>query len=163
MSKPATSLDRLNDLALPPEVPWWPPAPAWYLVIGLALLLAIVLGVRGWQRWQANAYRRAARRELATMESASEIASLLRRTALASTPRELVASMHGKEWLAWLSARSRDPMPDDIGRQLDAGIYAPPGDQQSIEHLRNYAARWISHHRTEANPGAGPASPSISP
>lgn len=161
MTDSPTSLDRLHDLSLPPEVSWWPMAPGWYVVLGTALLLVLVLAFRTWKRWRANAYRRAALRELSTMQSAPEIATLLRRTALAVAPRDLVATKTGPDWLDWLSAQDRNPMPEEVRRQLTAGVYAPPCKQDSVVSLRNYAARWISHHRvtdcrpavTELRPG----------
>ena len=162
MSSSPTSLDRLHDLSAPPEVPWWPPAPGWYVVLGLAVLLALTLGFRRWSRWRANAYRRAAMRELSTLESGPEIATLLRRTALAIVPRERVASMHGTEWLDWLSAQARDPMPDEVRRQLTGGIYAPPGAPQAIDSLRTYAGHWISRHEVAENTSTGSA-PSTAP
>ena len=43
MTPDPTSLERLHDIVLPPPVPWWPPAPGWYWVMGLlgALLLLV--------------------------------------------------------------------------------------------------------------------------
>ncbi|MEI2781093.1 MAG: DUF4381 domain-containing protein, partial [Candidatus Competibacter sp.] len=80
MNAPATSLDRLHDLVLPPAVPWWPLAPGWYLVIALALVAVMWMTLRAWRQWQSNAYRREAARELASLESSAAIAELLRRT-----------------------------------------------------------------------------------
>lgn len=45
MTLDPTSLDRLHDLVLPSSVPWWPPAPGWYGVLGL-LVLAVA-----WLTW----------------------------------------------------------------------------------------------------------------
>ena len=60
MNEAATSLDRLHDIVLPPEVSWWPPASGWYVVGGILLLLLLFLVHRARKHWLANAYRRAA-------------------------------------------------------------------------------------------------------
>ena len=45
-----SSLDNLFDIVVPPPVSWWPPAPGWYVVGGLAIALAVWAARRGWQR-----------------------------------------------------------------------------------------------------------------
>jgi hypothetical protein len=148
MSDTPTSLDRLHDLVLPPAVPWWPLAPGWYAVIALALVAAAWMTLRAWRRWQANAYRREAMRELASLQSAEAIAELLRRTALAIAPRPEIAQKTGSAWLDWLVAQSPEPMPDTVRVQLTAGVYGPPAASEGIDTLRDYAARWIALHRS---------------
>lgn len=148
MNDASTSLDRLHDIVLPPEVPWWPPAPGWYLVLGILLLLVLVLGHRAWQRYQANAYRRAALRELAVAQDVPSIAELLRRTALAVAPREEIAALTGDAWLDWLSARSPEAIPDVVREQLITGVYEQHGPDHELTPLRRFAARWITHHRS---------------
>ena len=34
-----TSLENLFGLVVPPPVPWWPPAPGWFVVGGMVLVL----------------------------------------------------------------------------------------------------------------------------
>ena len=148
MNDASTSLDRLHDIVLPPEVPWWPLAPGWYLVLGILLVLILVLGHRVWQRYQANAYRRAALRELAVAQDLPSIAELLRRTALAVAPREEIAAMTGDTWLDWLSAQSPEAIPDVVREQLTTGVYEQRGADQELTPLRRFAARWIAHHRS---------------
>ena len=99
MNNDPTSLDKLHDLALPTEIPWWPLAPGWHFVITLLILTSLWLAWRCWSKWQANAYRRAALRELASAQDLTSIAVILRRTALAIAPRELVVSKTGADWL----------------------------------------------------------------
>jgi len=147
MNEPATSLDRLHDIALPPAVAWWPPAPGWYVVIALVLVAAAWMMLRGWERWQSNAYRREAARELASLDSCAAIAELLRRTALAIAPRPVVAEKTGTAWLDWLAAQCPEPMPDTVRTQLTAGVYGPPAASHELNVLRDYAARWITRHR----------------
>ena len=147
MNNDPTSLDRLHDVALPPDISWWPLAPGWYFIITLLALTSLWLAWRFWSKWQANAYRRAALRELATMSSAPEIATLLRRTALVIAPRDLVAARTGAAWIDWLAAQCREPMPDQIHDQLMAGIYSPSRGQDSTVSLRDYAALWIARHQ----------------
>ena len=147
MTPEATSLERLHDLVVPPAIPWWPPAPGWYVV------LAVVCGVLGfsvfcfWQRWWANAYRRAAMHELAVSNDAAGIVEVLRRTALAFAPRETVARMAGSAWADWLGGQSDEPMSSGIRELLMTGIYRGDVPQADTAALRDYAVRWIEHHQ----------------
>ena len=150
MNEPATSLDRLHDIALPPAVGWWPPAPGWYVVFTLALVPAAWMAFRAWKRWQSNAYRREAARELASLESSAAIAELLRRTALAIAPRSVIAEKTGAAWLDWLAAHFPEPMPDTVRTQLTTGVYGRPAASEELSALRDYATRWITRHRQEA-------------
>jgi hypothetical protein len=146
MNDSATSLERLHDLVLPPEVSCWPPAPGWYAVFALVLVAVALLGRRAWKRWRANAYRRAALRELDSMEDAAAIAELLRRTALAIAPRPLIAEKTGTAWLDWLAAQCPETMPDTVRAQLTAGVYGRRAVPEELDTLRDYAARWITRH-----------------
>ena len=150
MNEPATSLDRLHDIALPPAVAWWPPAPGWYVVFTLALVAAAWMAFRAWKRWQSNAYRREAARELASLGSPAAIAELLRRTALAIAPRSVIAEKTGTAWLDWLAAQFPEPMPDTVRAQLTTGVYGRPAASRELSALRDYATRWITRHRQEA-------------
>jgi len=143
----ANSLDLLHDLALPPAVPWWPPGPGWYVVIGVLLAGAVLLVFRTAARHRANAYRRAALRELAVAPDAANIAELLRRTALAIAPRNEIAEKTGAAWLDWLAQHCPDLPSDVVRRQLTSGIYERPVANDDISALRQYAARWIAKHR----------------
>jgi len=144
MNDSAASLDRLHDLALPPQVSWWPPAPGWYVVIALALAAAAWLAFRAWKHWRSNAYRRAALKELKSLDTPAAIAELLRRTALAVSPRSSVAEKSGSAWLDWLAAQLHEPMPESVRVQLTTGVYARPCTTPDLTHLRAYATRWIT-------------------
>jgi Domain of unknown function (DUF4381) len=147
MNESATSLDRLHDLVLPPAVPLWPLAPGWYVVFTLALVAAAWMAFRAWKRWQSNAYRREALRELAWLQTPAAIAELLRRTALAIAPRPVIAEKTSTAWLDWLAAEIPEPMPDTVRTQLTTGVYGPPAASQELNALRDYASRWITRHR----------------
>jgi hypothetical protein len=142
----STSLDRLHDLALPPEEPWWPLAPGWYVLIALALAAAGWLAFRAWKHWRSNAYRRAALKELKSLDTPAAIAELLRRTALAIAPRPVIAELIGPAWPDWLTAQSPEPMPELVRTQLTAGIYQNPSANPDLAPLKTYATRWISRH-----------------
>lgn len=148
MNDPAASLDRLHDLVLPPDVPWWPPAPGWYGLFALLILAAAWLAWQSWRRWQANAYRRAALHELESLKSSVAIAELLRRTALASVPRPVVSGMTGATWTDWLAAQSPEAMSPEVQQLLTVGIYDRLATtDREFNLLRDYAARWIVRHQ----------------
>jgi hypothetical protein len=163
----------LRDIHGIDAVPWWPPAPGWWLLAGGCVLL-IFLGVRWWHggarmasalaavaRWLLRpAWQRAAARELkALRQSARELpvreladgcSALLRRIAMARHGRTACAGLHGQAWLDWLSAH--DPAGFDWSRQarwLVRAPFAPPQaadaspSRVEIERLLGAIARWI--------------------
>ena len=140
----AADLSRLHDIVEPSPVAWWPLAPGWY---GLITLTALALGyllLQAWSRWRANAYRREALRELEGADSVAAVSELLRRTALASTPRSTLAALTGSEWPLWLSERSPVVMPDEVKQSLTADIYRPQAG--SLAAVKAFAAAWIRRH-----------------
>ncbi|HEY5953361.1 MAG TPA: DUF4381 domain-containing protein [Terrimicrobiaceae bacterium] len=147
MNEDAASLDRLHDIITPPTVPWWPPAPGWYVLGAIVLLLVLVFLLRLWLRWRANAYRREALRALEAASDTAAISALLRRTALAESSHSEIAVLHGNSWVDWLAARSPEPVTPAIREQLVQGPYAP-GVQSDPAALRAWAARWIASHHS---------------
>ncbi len=136
---------------------WWPLAPGWYVIAGVALVL---LGVSVWaavDRWRRNRYRRAALRELGLIAhhaqvstAVIEIAELLKRTALAAFPRERVASLTGAAWLGFLDATGgTGAFTSGDGRLLGDAIYqrAEPGTAPDVPKLVAVVRHWITHHR----------------
>lgn len=146
MTDDPASLSKLHDLVVPEPVPWWPPAPGGWLVLGLLLAAAVFLAVRAIRHWQANAYRRAALRELASASDVPAVAGILRRTALAIAPRETIASLRGREWTDWLATRSPDPLPDEVRDSLAGSFYDPDRRSTDLSGLRDFADRWIRRH-----------------
>lgn len=146
MKSDPTSLERLHDIILPTAVSWWPLAPGWYVFLGLVLLIVIWLAYRFWKRWRANAYRRQALQELASITDSFAIAELLRRTALAVMPRSEIAGKTGPDWADWLAGHCPFPMASEVHQLLAAGVYSISGKEQSIKILRDYAASWITDH-----------------
>lgn len=146
MTNDPASLDRLHDLALPPEVPWWPLAPGWYVLIALTFAAAAWFAFRTWKHWRSNAYRRAALQELKSLDTPVAIAELLRRTALAIAPRTVIAELTSPAWPDWLAQQCPEPMPESVRTQLTAGIYQAPSNNPDLAPLKTYATRWITRH-----------------
>lgn len=120
----------LRDLHLPEAISWWPLAPGWWLVIGLALI-ALGYLLRIWLRNRSRgAARRYALRQLNALLQEYEqhkdlvtfgakVSALLRRTMLAYAPRQDVAGLTGDEWLNWLDRDLARPVfANGPGRQI---------------------------------------------
>ena len=130
----------LRDLHLPEPVSWWPPAIGWWILLLLALVGLTLLLVRAWRKYQANAPRRYALRELQALEAeylaqrdpvrlGKQVSQLLRRAMLAYAPRADVAGLTGDSWLAWLDEGL--PVPyfhTDGGKSLLQLPYRNPDD-----------------------------------
>lgn len=159
------TLDALHPLALPPAPTWWPQTPASLLVVSVFGLMLLVLGVRAWQRWQAQAYRRealgrlgvlrAALNDPATREPAArEIPELLRCTALAVWPRAQISQLSGAAWLAFLDqtlGRANQPFSAPGARVLLELAYLPSQriDWAQLPALLDLVACWVRSHRPE--------------
>ncbi len=164
MNPDPTSLDRLHDIIAPPPVPWWPPAPGWYCVIGFAFFVLLIGLVRLFLHWQRNRYRREALLELARQEAAlrnsiqpagalAALAELLKRVSLSAWPREDVASLTGEPWLAFLQGTFREKHPGTReAALLESVAYDPRAagslDESQILDARRAVRHWIRHHKT---------------
>jgi Domain of unknown function (DUF4381) len=156
------SLENLFDIVAPPPVPWWPPAPGWYVVAGVVLILGFWGAWQGWRRWRAAAYRRAALaewRQLKTQvhdpghrEAALQhLPELVKRVALAAFPREAVASLSGEAWLRFLdSSGHTDAFTRGRGQLLPALAYDPKRiaqlDMRTVDDLFRIVQHWIRDH-----------------
>ena len=151
------SLDRLHDIAVPPPVSWWPPAPGWCVLGGIALVVLGSFALAGLVRWRRDRYRREALTELDRItrdplapSSLSAVAELVKRVALAAYPRDRVASLTGDAWLAFLDATGgTDAFTRGAGRVLKEAAYREdaPGDPAEILNLTGVVRHWITHHR----------------
>jgi hypothetical protein len=147
MNDSATSLDQMHDIVVPHPVPWWPPAPGWYVVLAVMLIAASYLAYRAWRQWRSNAYRREALRALEKADTTGAISEILRRTALAVVPRSVVAAQVGSDWPTWLQGQCSISMPPRVNQQLTLGPYDPSTAKDAVDDLKQYAADWIKHHQ----------------
>lgn len=146
MKNSANSLDRMHDIVVPEPVSWWPPAVGWYVVFAVMFLIASYLAYLAWRRWKLNAYRREALRALEQATTVCAISTLLRRTALAVAPRQVIAAQLGSDWPNWLQTRCSISMSHEVSQQLTVGPYEPTTDPALLNELKQYAAAWIKHH-----------------
>jgi hypothetical protein len=159
-----TSLEHLFDIVAPPPVPWWPPAPGWFVVGGVVLVLVFWGTWRAWRRWRAAAYRRAALAEWRQLKTRAadpghreaalrHLPELMKRTALAAFPREAVASLSGMKWLQFLDRTGHtDAFSHGRGQLLPELAYDPRLaarlDTAALEDLFRIVQRWIRDHST---------------
>lgn len=181
MTADATSLENLFDIVMPAPVPWWPLAPGWFVVGGMALVLVLWAAWRVWKSWRAAAYRRAALAEWRQLKTRAadpgqreaalrHLPELVKRTALAAFPREQVARLSGTEWLRFLDrAGHTDAFTHGRGRVLSELAYDPHAtaqlDTAAVEELFSVIRRWIAGHATTAQAGVrtGISEPTPSP
>jgi len=138
------SLSNLRDIVIPDPPPFWPPAPgAW---VALAIVVAVVLFV-GWRLYMTrkrNAYRRVGLLLLSGAKTAHDVSVVMKRVALAAFPRELVASLYGEEWVAFLHKTCPRHHFTELVR-TDAGA-------ESDQVLIGLAGVWIRYHRVPESP-----------
>ncbi len=154
MNPDPANLANLRDIATPPPVSWWPPAPGWWFLLTVLGLVAVLVAVHGWRRWRADAYRRAALRELRGAENVASIAELLKRAALAACPRTQVASLTGSAWVKWLAETGGRPVPAAVSEALAVGAYSGC-ELADVSELAPFAAQWIRSHRIGQRVGEG--------
>ena len=144
----------LRDIHLPDAVSWWPPAPGWWLLLGLVALLVFA----ALRRWRRGRGRRAAlchaRRELAAIRRtfrlrpdqaglARALSALLRRLAMSLYGRRAAAALTGEDWLAFLDQKAGGhAFTRGAGRDL---IEAPYRADPAFDHaaLLQLVSGWI--------------------
>lgn len=140
-------LAALRPYHLPEPVGWWPPAPGWWLLAGLVLLLLLTMLRLAWLGWRRAAPRRAALRELQQLARSrpdhrclGRLNRLLRRYLLARLARPELGGLTGEAWLACLDRicaarpRSRCGFRHGPGRHLLSLPYQADGRIPQRDH-----------------------------
>ncbi len=170
MNPDPTSLDRLHDVIEPARVSWWPPAPAWYWIISLVAILGFCFILQWLLIWQRNRYRREAlarHRVICTLlekrgcriQAVTDLAELLKRTALSAYPRKRAASLTGDSWLRFLDQTGHtDEFTNGPGRALvrvpyDSSEAANFTSSQMLE-LAEMTRQWIRQHEASVSESA---------
>lgn len=144
------SLENLHDIVEPAALSlWWPLAPGWWVILTLFTLGVAGFSYRWFQRWRADGYRRSALGELNALSSGVRLSELLKRVALVAYPRGRVASLTGREWVAFLNANAPQPCFDgELGDLLTSLAYTSRSiSSAQVDALKTAAGRWIETHR----------------
>jgi hypothetical protein len=150
-------LSNLQEIALPEPVAYTPQTIGWYILAFLVLISVILLFVRWRKQVRKNLYRREALSRLDEIEAGkiplTELPVLVKRVALAFTPREKVAGLSGKNWLEFLdSTLVSKEFSTGPGRLLPELSYSTADSIQKVSdsdqrELFDLIRRWIRRHR----------------
>jgi len=128
--------DWLTQLApshAPAAVGWWPPAPGWWI---LGLLCILLVSFYVWKlRDPRRAQRRAAMRQLGVIRAsdadgaavARATENLIRRYALEVFGRERVARLTGEAWLNFVMNAGGDALAGAAGRSMLTAAFGNSG------------------------------------
>ena len=146
----------LRDIRGLDPAPWWPPAPGWWVVmaVGLVLMTAGVLLHLRWRQRREHWRQQAARllgqlsdrlEQTPAREAAGELCELLRRIAMVRFGRSACAGLAGE---AWLEAHDPQGFPwRREGRLLIELPYASPHRAQppagNLTPLVRAAESWL--------------------
>jgi hypothetical protein len=162
----SAKLAGLHDIIEPPAIGLWPPAPGWFLVAALVLLLGLRMVQALWRHWRRNRYRRTALRSLRALEARLDAQTpqqnlndallILHACALAMPGTPFLAgpddAKDREAWLAFL--RARLPAMDHAmpTRLLGEAAYWPAHriGADDARAVLNFVAYWIRHHRQAA-------------
>ncbi len=155
----ADPLAQLRDIHLPEPVGWWPPAPGWWIVAIIVLLLGLLTFLFLRKRWRARAHRRSSqvlltqyfeqwRRDKNTSRYLQQCNALLKRVALVSFPNQEIAPVTAQSWIDFLQSKvsANTKSPYNFLPLKDA-IYKENAGDIGIEKLHQDIGLWLKLHR----------------
>ncbi|NQX88014.1 MAG: DUF4381 domain-containing protein [Halioglobus sp.] len=153
---PQDPLAALHPLREPLAIGWWPPAAGWWVLLLLTLSILAVIGHLLWRRYQRNAYRRHALRQLDALRSlhvhsgddrhyVEALNALLKSVALRAYPAAQIASRHGEPWRTFLNAHL--PLAEQFTADFDNAAYLSVTPTINASQLHRSARYWIQHHK----------------
>lgn len=149
-------LAQLRDIHSAPAVPWWPPAPGWWILAVMALAglaLAALRALRAWRRQRRKrlleGWLEAVRQQSDPLRSPQDfiagINRVLKLVAIRAFPGQGCRRMQGRAWVEFLQSRLDGfPGKDALG-VLASGPYQPWPELDAAAVL--LAAReWVRRH-----------------
>lgn len=156
-------LSELADIHLPDAVPFWPPAPGWWVLAALVMFALVLLYRHQLARLFLRRRLGSALRELDAAYKAFKLApqsekdrnvaglqllqtfnAVLKRVALVHyRDHPEVPRLNGRAWLRFLDARmNSSEFTTGVGQVLADGIYRPVFDAD-VEALHALCSRWV--------------------
>lgn len=146
---PNPALAQLQDIIHPEPIGAWPWAIGYWLVLALVIALITLLVI--WLRKRARYFapKKAAKQLLNQLDRqatsyASDVNSLLKRTAMSYLSREAIASLDGEAWAAWLDSYLPAPKRQRIGALLAKRHQASPLTLAEANDLHQLAQAWLA-------------------
>lgn len=149
----AELLAQLRDIQSAPPAPFWPPAPGWWILAGLLLILVIWLARRGVRAWRVTRRRKALFAHLQGLRSThdpslapqrylSSVNRLLKVAAIRAFPTETPGALQGEDWVAFLASKHDD------GGALEALASGPYQSQPDFDaaSLEAAAGQWLQRY-----------------
>lgn len=146
----------LRDIHLPMPVDWWPPAPGWWL---LAVLMLVVVGFLVW-RWRRQQHDELALdlalHELERLQGQyganskdllRELSVLLRRAAISQYGRERVSGLTGAAWVRFLDEKAGRTLFGDKFAHLLTELPYRPESQAETAALLQAVRLWLKLQR----------------
>jgi hypothetical protein len=143
----------LKDIHLPEAIGWWPPAIGWWL---LAVLIPLLITFLYWlyKRLTRRTAIKTAKKNLAAIKEnpaldnnkkLRELSVLMRRVAISINPRTEVASLIGRQWLAFLDkSLTAAPFSEGCGQLLATAPYRNTSPSElEISQLISLCEDWL--------------------
>ena len=143
-------LELMHDIVRPDPVSMTPQTDGWLVALGWTAAVVALAAIKFVQHRRRNRYRREALDELqridTTSESAAtEVSSVLKRTALVAYPRHEVASLYGAAWADFLvESAGNDSTVKKAAPTIAEAPYRPGIEAKKI---LKPAKRWVKVHR----------------
>jgi len=156
---PTTQLP-LKDIHLPQAIGWWPPAIGWWLLVVFIPLLMVFL-YWSYKRLTRKTAINTAKNNLAAIKhnpaldnytKLREVSMLIRRVAISVAPRTEVASLTGRQWLAFLDKSvTGAPFSEGCGQLLATAPYRnTPPTELEISQLIGLCEDWLNAQTKQA-------------
>jgi len=148
---------QLRDIHLPTSIDWWPPAPGWWL-LGTLLVVLVFFAVR-WliKFWRIKTMTELLQSELTDIRIQHQItgpsvttinacAILLKRICLACHDREQIAPLTGQALTQFINQQSQPSVLSASSIQLldNHRFQQHTPDEQSLNQLLNECQQWIN-------------------
>jgi len=149
-------LSQLRDIHSAAPVPWWPPAPGWWVLALLVLVLLVWMGRRVLARYRLHQRRKQMLGWVEHLnanidpdrypqEYLSTLNRIFKLVALRAFPERQCALLNGQEWADFLIEKMKNRPSAESLAVLASGPYdpAPKFDPGQMSELTRH---WIKQH-----------------
>ena len=149
----ASPLAQLNDIQLPDPISAMPIAPGYWIIATLIIAIAIWFTYRVYKQYQYHAPRKLAlsllnQYDINDENFATQVNSLLKRTAMTYLPRENLAKLNGQPWFDWLDSRLPSKQQHIIGTLRFKRHQANGLTLDEKQQLAMLAKLWLSNKQS---------------